>query len=648
MCLLQTVVKAASIEGGWRPVSEEGEDAGNYRNVMIRAALYFQLILCLLLIAPTAQADEPYTAAKAYWVDASRLATFDDARSASYASYQGTVTEGYTKAAVWVRMRLSGATTREPLALIVKPAFLSRIELYDPLFADNGGKIRQVVSGRDAQIEPGNHVGFDNGFIIAASAQPRDVFLRITTETSLSVDIRVLPLGEAEKSGRAEGAILAVYFALLLGFCLWGLANLAIRREGIYALFVARMVYSMAHLFVFIGLLRYFLSDELSASTRNFVYNFVTVTIFVVTGSFDVRILSDFGASPSLRRIFRLVLLLPAVSLILLLSGRGQAALHFNALIITAAMILLCLLALSVRDTEKTPYQRSAVLVVRFGFLLMAGVIVVPAFMHQNLIKTNPVVINLLFLHAVISATILSAVLSIRARQLDWLAQQALFQYRLKEQELRVENERRIEKERFLSMLTHELRNPLALIRLVANPDTASGRTVEKAALEMAGVIERVEQSEKLDDKAVRLDMARLDLEAVLQDLAAHAPAAARVDVTVNGDCTIVTDEALLRSSIRNLLDNASKYSPATSRIRVIVASHDVDGEAAACISISNEVGDAGVPDRDKLFTKYYRNRGAHRHPGSGLGLFLVAHWAQAIGAGSPMTAARTMMECRL
>lgn len=602
---------------------------------MRRAALCLQLIISFLLIAATAQASEPIPVSKACWVDPARQATFEDAVNAPFLPCEGAVTQGYTHAAVWLKLRIPGHTSTEPLALIVQPAFLSRIELYDPISTAGGEKSHPVLSGRDAEIEPDNHIGLDNGFIIAASTAPRVIFLRITTTTSLSADVSVLPLGSAQHHSAITTGILAVYFAFLLGFCLWGAVNLLVRRESIYALFVARLIYSMAHLFVFIGLLRYFLSHELSASTRDFIYCFVSITAITVVGIFDVRILSDFGASPWLRKVFHAALALPAISMLLLLFGHAQAALRVNALIVTTVVVLLLLLALSTRDTQQKPYERMAVLIVRAGFLLMTIVIIIPAFMHQNLIRASLPVMNLLFLHAVISATILSAVLSIRARQRDWQAQQAQFQYQLKERELQAENERRIEKERFLSMLTHELRNPLALIRLVTTTDSPSGRTVEKAALEMARVIERVEQSEKLDDKAIQVEMTHIDLKAALQELAVHSTAARRIDLEVQAGCTAVSDETLMRSIIRNLLENADKYSPASSRIRLSAAAMPADGKDGAegvKITVRNEAGDAGVPDPEKLFTKYYRSKRAHRQPGSGLGLFLVANWARALG----------------
>jgi signal transduction histidine kinase len=48
-----------------------------------------------------------------------------------------------------------------------------------------------------------------------------------------------------------------------------------------------------------------------------------------------------------------------------------------------------------------------------------------------------------------------------------------------------------------------------------------------------------------------------------------------------------------------------------------------------AVITISNTVGDIGVPEEDKVFTKYYRSEKAHKYTGSGLGLYLVSSIAK-------------------
>lgn len=205
-------------------------------------------------------------------------------------------------------------------------------------------------------------------------------------------------------------------------------------------------------------------------------------------------------------------------------------------------------------------------------------------------------------------------------------------EYEIKERELRQESERRAEKERFLSMLVHELRNPLSVIHLRTSKNSPSGVAVHQAAREMAQIIERVEQSEALEQASPRTLKSNVDLGLLLRELAAEHTAASRILVDAPTQVTAASDRDLLRSIVINLLDNASKYSPDASPIHMALAEHSDDGTEGAQISIVNEVGEAGAPDAARLFTKYYRSPGAHRRPGSGLGLFLIANWAKSLG----------------
>lgn len=181
-------------------------------------------------------------------------------------------------------------------------------------------------------------------------------------------------------------------------------------------------------------------------------------------------------------------------------------------------------------------------------------------------------------------------------------------------------------------MLIHELRDPLSVIRLMTSESSGSGKAVHKAALEMAQIIERVEQSEKLEDASARNQKTSVELGSVIRDIAMEHPASSRLDIEVPGDRTVETDRDLLGSIVRNLLDNAAKYSPNGSHIHLVLCGRTYDGADGAQVSVLNEVGEAGTPDVEKLFTKYYRSKGAHRQPGSGPGLFLVANWAESLG----------------
>lgn len=59
------------------------------------------------------------------------------------------------------------------------------------------------------------------------------------------------------------------------------------------------------------------------------------------------------------------------------------------------------------------------------------------------------------------------------------------------------------------------------------------------------------------------------------------------------------------------------------------------DGRSGVEIRVTNEPGEAGWPDPDRVFRKYYRSPGARRGSGSGLGLYLVAGLARMLGGAA-------------
>lgn len=80
-----------------------------------------------------------------------------------------------------------------------------------------------------------------------------------------------------------------------------------------------------------------------------------------------------------------------------------------------------------------------------------------------------------------------------------------------------------------------------------------------------------------------------------------------------------------------NLLDNAENYSPEGSLLHVRVGKAEGD-QHKSMVEVVNRVQDFCVPDPARVFERYYRSKGAHRTPGSGLGLFLVQGWVEAMG----------------
>jgi signal transduction histidine kinase len=73
------------------------------------------------------------------------------------------------------------------------------------------------------------------------------------------------------------------------------------------------------------------------------------------------------------------------------------------------------------------------------------------------------------------------------------------------------------------------------------------------------------------------------------------------------------------------VLENAYKYSAPNTVIQVELAAHTGSNNKQGWRWVfENTAGEAGFPDAEKVFDKYYRSPSAQRQSGSGLGLFLV------------------------
>jgi two-component system sensor histidine kinase QseC len=187
---------------------------------------------------------------------------------------------------------------------------------------------------------------------------------------------------------------------------------------------------------------------------------------------------------------------------------------------------------------------------------------------------------------------------------------------------------------RFTADAAHELRTPLAALKIHAQNAARAGSDAERrASLErMLGGLERsirlVEQMLSLSRAAAHASAAEtVSLRQVIEDALQDAlPAIRERGIRLN----VVTDPPVAEFAVRgerdkltclarNLLDNAARYSPRGSSVRVELVSRDGAMHLAVC-----DQG-AGIPRelRQRVFESYYRIPGAEGQ-GSGLGLAIV------------------------
>jgi heavy metal sensor kinase len=202
------------------------------------------------------------------------------------------------------------------------------------------------------------------------------------------------------------------------------------------------------------------------------------------------------------------------------------------------------------------------------------------------------------------------------------------------------------EKRRFLADASHELRTPLAVMRSEIEVSLRGG-DLEPAAREvLASNAEEVERMSRIVDDLLtlaridegRLDLlrSRVDLGAVAADVAGSLRPLAEaqgIPVTVSGDdvgAEVDADREHLRRAVRNLVENAVKYTGAGGRVGVEVWRRN--GEAGLTVTDTGP----GIPEAllERIFDRFVRADMARSRStgGSGLGLSITREIVEAHG----------------
>ncbi|GAA4338786.1 sensor histidine kinase [Variovorax defluvii] len=185
---------------------------------------------------------------------------------------------------------------------------------------------------------------------------------------------------------------------------------------------------------------------------------------------------------------------------------------------------------------------------------------------------------------------------------------------------------------RFTADAAHELRTPIAAIRThaqVAMNEADDGRRrralqgmldgCDRAArlIEQMLMLARLEADSMPQEKAVDL---RAVAQGVLAELAPRAIGRRQVlALDAEGPCVVRGDETLLAVLLRNLVDNALRYSPPGARVDVRVAC----GDAGPGLVVEDEGPGLAEADMARLGERFFRALGTEES-GSGLGLSIV------------------------
>ncbi|MCW2249446.1 signal transduction histidine kinase [Azospirillum fermentarium] len=198
---------------------------------------------------------------------------------------------------------------------------------------------------------------------------------------------------------------------------------------------------------------------------------------------------------------------------------------------------------------------------------------------------------------------------------------------------LAAERQTHAEYRQLLDIVVHEVRTPLTGIDRAAEmlqlqptvlPDAGLRRLTEIRAgvRRVAGLVDRITASERTGH--VQFQPQPLDLMAVVQTVVGglgHLGAERRVQVAGPGHPVwLETDPSMIIAILRNLVENALKYSPPPTPVVLSALAHD----GMVTVTVTDQ--GIGIPDleRPSIGRRFYRASNTGRHSGNGLGLFIA------------------------
>ncbi|HEY3164846.1 MAG TPA: ATP-binding protein [Candidatus Limnocylindrales bacterium] len=199
-------------------------------------------------------------------------------------------------------------------------------------------------------------------------------------------------------------------------------------------------------------------------------------------------------------------------------------------------------------------------------------------------------------------------------------------------------------RERFVGILSHELRTPITSIYGGAQVLLKRGAELDPDARHelLTGLADESERLQRMIENLLILDRVERGadffgprpvlVQRVLADVVEHERGlwpSVSIDVKVDGGLPVATgDDDQLSQIMRNLLSNAVKYAGEQARIAVRASFE----EPWVRVTVTDDGPGFPPEEAERLFRLYYRAAGGRAAPGAGIGLYVCRSLVEAMG----------------
>lgn len=633
-----------------------------HRNILL--VLTFIVTFCLSYQLPQAAATDISVDIRTF-IDPTRSLTLDRILALDITQFQparrSDVNFGYTRNAAWLRIAITSESDKAAV-LSITPNFVDLIDIYvgSGNAASRADTYSHVATGDRRPVPADGMSGLDDAVDLTLHAhETKLVYIRLAAVGSaLTTEVQVYP--------KEERAYLETVSTLMAGTWFGGMGILAVVQLVFFyydrrsrnlllamATFMVMTVYTGS-----LGVSRMLLFP--GGGPGNDVFVAVSIWLSFITSTFAAIHILDLRENS--RWLYRVFLAFAGMGLVGVICGALGLNLVFSPFGNLASIVLGTLAAVQGLRTAVAGGAATQLRAAAYGVLWIG----VAAVMVQ---RTALVDLPVWVVHAyggacLLQTILLTAALGVRLRAAEDLnltmqkqaltaAQQAEIEARLLVEErtrelvaarrtaedaLQAELASQQQQVRFMEVISHQYRTPLAAIRthvdniglsLPAEDEANHTRLerVRRGILRLVEVLEVNLSRAKLQGPSFQPGLAHVSVVDIVETAAARGrdllQSAIVTSISSDARMRVKADADMLVLAIVNLLENAVKYSRVKSREPVVLSCRLDDGQVAIAVTDKG----IGIPAHEigSAFHPGWRGSNVIDVDGTGMGLSLVA-----------------------
>lgn len=602
-------------------------------------------LLWLLLLGAEARAEVSVLEQQVITLDGGQLSVLEDtgndmdlaAALQGYAAGDFTgipagLSQGYSQSTFWVAAQVRRPAASDPFwAVLARPSYLDKVDVF---WLQDGQMVAHWTAG-DMQTDP-LHDLHPRLHLVGDELPVGELQLMVrlqTTSTSillLQLIPRALLPTVMDRQVFSEG----IFVGLLIVILLVNLLNGLWLRKSIFLHFVTYEAGLISVVLLATGLIDSWFPAVDSIMANRWLQYALVINAFLAF-VFFYRLLKFVTRY---RRLIALLFIcgigLVLIALLMVLQERftqGMAYVSWGLIALPPLVILLLALQWRLLDSEQIARVLGFLV---FGLLVVANGLYVCSFIPMS--RYSIMIAPLLILSCQL---ILHFVLMFSVRKSERVLTQARLEARQAEQQISLERQTSKMHETFMAMFSHEVRTPLAIIdsaaqtllRIENKPDAKEQRELRvqrlrKAVKRIGELLQISIMRSRFDPPGVQANVRHdYDLLVLTGKVIESFSRSHQERIKFNA-CqaqlmlhTSIPEE-LLAVVLRNLLDNALKYSPSQYPVEISVAQDD----GRVCWAVCDIGPGLSEHVRTHMFDRYFRANEGAQVPGLGLGLYIV------------------------